>query len=128
MKRIVRLTESDLVRIVKKVLKEDTGQSDIMNTAMKGDFLREKKNIPTPTFFQKLETCDPNLSYKNFLTWHNYNGTTDYRVWGEGDKGGTCSRALTPGGKTNENGQCMEDVVNFVRAKSNIMEIFNCFR
>lgn len=64
MKRIVRLTEADLVRIVKRVIKEDNG--DVLNCLVKAtgltvdDLIKlapclEMKNNPTDT--TKIQAC-----------------------------------------------------------------------
>jgi hypothetical protein len=122
---IIRLTESDLKRILKRVVSEDSGQNQIMDKAMSGDFLRSITD--TQELFNKISNLQSALTYKNFLNWDGKK--TDSRLWGVCEEDGTgcgaCARTLKKGGKTNENGECMEDVINFVRQKGDIKELFN---
>lgn len=133
--RVIKLTESDLQRIVKRVLVEDSGQSSITKKSMEdeaeiikkatsGDFLRGILN--TQELFNKISKIQPQLSYKNFLNWDGKK--TDSRLWGVCEEDGTgcgaCARTLEKGGKTNENGECMEDVINFVKEKGNIVDLY----
>tara|TARA_R110000822_G_scaffold188266_1_gene327417 strand:+ start:80 stop:481 length:402 start_codon:yes stop_codon:yes gene_type:complete len=123
--KIVNLTESDLYRIVKRVLNEDSGQSSIMDVAMSGDFL--KGNTNTQELFKKISQIQSKLTYENFLKWEGKK--TDSRLWGVCEEDGTgcgaCARTLEKGGRTNENGECMEDVINFVRQKGDIKSLYS---
>ena len=109
------------------ILNEDSGQSDIMNKAMSGDFLRT--TLDTQELFNKISKSQPNLTYKNYLNWDGKK--TSSRLWGickeDGTDCGACARSLKKGGRTNENGECMEDVINFVRQKGNIKNLSTKF-
>ncbi len=121
---IIRLTESDLKRILKRMVSEDSGQNQIMDKAMSGDFLRSITD--TQELFNKISNLQSTLTYKNFLNWGGKK--TSSRIWGickeDGTGCGECARTLKKGGRTNENGECMEDVINFVRQKGDIKELF----
>jgi len=123
--KVIKLKESDIQRIVKRVLTEDSGQSSIMDVAMSGDFL--KGNTNTQELFKKISQIQSKLTYENFLKWEGKK--THSKLWGvcdENDLGcGACARTLEKGGRTNENGECMEDVINFVRQKGDIKSLYN---
>ena len=142
--RILSLHESSKHPHGTSLLNEDTGQSDIMDKALTGDFLRS--TLDTQELFNKISKLQPNLSYQNFLKWGDKKTTS--RIWGickdqstdeplpsgsswdvsQAIGCGGCARTLKKGGRTNENGECMEDVINFVRQKGNIQDLYTKFK
>ena len=126
--RILNLHESNKHPHGTSLLNEDTGQSDIMDKALTGDFLRS--TLDTQELFNKMSKLQANLTYKNFLNWNDKK--TSSRLWGickeDGTGCGACARTLKKGGRTNENGECMEDVINFVRQKGDIQDLYTKFK
>jgi len=143
--RILNLHESSKHPHGTSLLNEDTGQRDIMDKALTGDFLRS--TIDTQELFNKMSKLQPSLSYQNFLKWGDKKTTP--RIWGickdryteeplpfgsswNTESGpidcGHCARTLKKGGRTNENGECMEDVINFVRQKGDIKDLYTKFK
>ena len=137
--KVIRLKESDIQRIVKRVLTEDSGQSsitkksmedeaDIIKKATNGDFLKTNSGS-AEVFFNKISKLQPNLTYKNFNDWGGKK--TNQRAWNFCKENGTgcggCAQNLNWGNdrpRILNNLSCWEDIIDFVKEKGDIVDLY----